>query len=405
MTGRNILGFNVGEKRVYHIDKNYLSQEEYEQGRVICNILWGENGLVDSLGATWNMVHDPRFYAIEDAFIYERKALLGGDATANRQYISADSALQDSSLQNLEQYATILGEGRHFRKIVIGQGLNPQTFHTEPEETLWRFIRQECPNYFSKSGIANREANILYRLFRCELLALVDDYATIPYCQEWVNLETSEIVRPLDGIYQEQPEQQVFAEVDFLERALTLRASLRATAIKVIQTHPAIMTQIEEANLTDYESDLVLKKIYSYEFGALYKLPGEILAMVQQFSARPMEDRKKEETEFLIQQSKKFIHSLETGELEHLKADMTIEETEETPDQKLLKDIMEDPITREAFFLLVSAEENNDLVTADRLHKALFENSEPLTLESIIQIKKETLGSRTASKIKNITPQ
>lgn len=391
-----ILGIGNNEKRIYHIDKDQLTAEEFEQGKVITEIIWGEDGLVNALGPTWNLVHDPRFLKIEDAFLIERDAVFGGDATSGRQYITYHSQFQLSSIAELEQYAEILGEGRFFRQQILNDGLDPQTFHKESDEVLWKYIRRECPNYFDKLNSPNKEASRLYKLFRAELVSLIDDYAEIPYCKEWLDLETGDLAG-------DSSEFSVFAEVDFLERALTLRASLRSTALKVLKANGgSLMKILDKVELTDYECDQVLKAIYSTEYSKLYTIPSVISELVTKFMSQRLEDRKKVQAETLSTASKELCNKLKSGELEHLKPEVSIVEAPESDEEKMIKMLMDNPAKYEAFMLLADAEKNEDQKTADRLRKALFENSEFIDEQSIIKIKQETIGARTASTIKSI---
>lgn len=389
-----ILGITGNEKRIYYIDQDHLTEEEFQQGVVISEILWAENGLINALGPTWNMIHDPRFQKIENAFIVERQGLFGGDASAGRQYITYHSQFQLSSIAELEQYAEILGEGRHFRKIIMADRLDPVTFYKESDSTLWKYIRQECPNYFDRGGNPNMEATRLFNLFKADLVGLIHDYAEVPYCNEWVDLESGSLA-------DSSSEFSVFAEVDFLERALTLRASLRSTALKVLNANGGSLKKLlDKVELTDYESDKILQTIYSTEYSKLYTLPSIIADMVNSFMKEHYEERLQRESEKLKAQSQEFCHKLMTGEIENLKPDMEIVEANQSEEEKLVQQIMDDPLKNEAFMLLVELEKNGNDKEADELKKMLLENSESLTVESITKLKQQTIGQRVAASIK-----
>jgi hypothetical protein len=392
-----ILGIGGNEKRIYHLDKDQLTAEEFEQGKVISEIIWGEDGLVMALGPTWNLVHDPRFMKIEDAFIIERDAVFGGDAASGRQYITYHSQFQLSSIAELEQYSEILGEGRYFRQQIVKDGLDPQTFHLQSEDVMWRYVRSECPNYFTRDGNPNKEAQRLIKLFKLELLSLIDDYAEVAYCKEWLNLETGDLADA-------SAEFSVFAEVDFLERALTLRASLRSTALKILKANGgSLMKILDKVELTDYESDQVLKAIYSTEYAKLYTIPSVISSMVSKFMSDRLEDRRIQQSSQLKSQSQDLCKKLLNGEMEYLKPEVHLVEVPESEEEKMIRQLIDDPIKYEAFMMLTEAEKIGDDFTASRLKAALFENSEPLDSESMIRIKQETIGARTANSIKSIT--
>ena len=131
---RNMLGLRDTEKRLYVINSDQVTAEEYEYCQILHNVLWGEKGLVETLGPTWNMVHDPRFESLERKFIIERPAVFGGDARLGKQYVDGES-LMSHSMVELESYAEILGEGRHFHEAVKLGGLNPREFYSQPEAT------------------------------------------------------------------------------------------------------------------------------------------------------------------------------------------------------------------------------------------------------------------------------
>ena len=135
---RNLLGLRDG-KRIYMIDQNHVSQEEYEYCQVLNQVLWGDKGMVETLGPTWNMILDPRFETIENQFVIDRAAVFGGDARLGKQYVDSNS-IMSHSMAELETYSEILGEGRHFRKMIMVDGLDPQEFHKQPSEVLWKYI-------------------------------------------------------------------------------------------------------------------------------------------------------------------------------------------------------------------------------------------------------------------------
>lgn len=391
-----ILGIQ-GEKRVYHLDKDQLTAEEYEQGQVIYDILWGDSGLVSALGPTWNLIHDPRFLKIEDAFIIDRDSVFGGDASSGKQYITYHNQFQLSSVADLEQYSEILGEGRHFRKQVLAMGLDPQTFHESGDTDIWDLIRQECPNYFTRGGAPNKEANRLYRLIRAELLALIDDYARLPYCNDWLDLESGSLAN-------DKSEFSVFAEVDFLERALTLRSSLRSTALKVLNANGGVLrSMLGNVELTDVESDQVLQAIYTTPYDKLYTVPAKLAALIKEFQSKTYEQRVQSQCQDLRDKSRTFCDQLESGEIKPLVAVLDIIEAPKSEEEQLVKQLMDDPVKYETFMLLVDAEKNGDEITADKLRTLLFDQTETLDEKKLSQVKSDTLYSRVSSTIKSIT--
>ena len=153
----SLLGLADDGKRIYHFEAGEIDQEQFQYNVVMFNYLFDDEiGVIATLGPTWNMVHDPRFTAIENAFIRKRQARLGGDATMGRQKIGPFGALT-GTVQDLDQYATILGEGRHFRGVMLkaiddfdkgetikgcfldaeGDPIHPDTFYQDSDDILW----------------------------------------------------------------------------------------------------------------------------------------------------------------------------------------------------------------------------------------------------------------------------
>ncbi len=224
--------------------------------------MFGDKGLVDTLGPTWDMVHDPRFTAIENCFITQRKAVFGGDARTGINRQMADGSFT-GSMADLEQYSEILGEGRHFYEVLSkgiitpeedGTGdmlpicIDPRRFYDADKEVIWSVIKKECPNYFDRQGNSNLEAKRLHKLFRADLVGLIADYAEIANVQEWTYLdESGTLVRPED---MDNPEiQRVWMEVECRDKALTFRAQLRCTAARILN-HMGLTRQIETMGLT-----------------------------------------------------------------------------------------------------------------------------------------------------------
>src|SRR5208337_2462289 len=115
---KNILGMLDEGKRIYRIQEGEVQREEFLYCQIIDQLVFGEKGYVATLGPTWSMIHDPRFIKIENTFIVSRRALFGGDARLGKQYISSDGTFS-STIGDLEQYAEILGEGRHFHNVLV----------------------------------------------------------------------------------------------------------------------------------------------------------------------------------------------------------------------------------------------------------------------------------------------
>jgi hypothetical protein len=125
--------------------------------------------------------------------------------------------------------------------------------------------------------------------------------------------------------------------------------------------------------------------------------------MVSKFMSDRLEDRRIQQSSQLKSQSQDLCKKLLNGEMEYLKPEVHLVEVPESEEEKMIRQLIDDPIKYEAFMMLTEAEKIGDDFTASRLKAALFENSEPLDSESMIRIKQETIGARTANSIKSIT--
>jgi hypothetical protein len=397
---RNLLGLRDG-KRVYMIDQNHVSKEEYEYCQVLNRVVWGDKGMVETLGPTWNMILDPRFEVIENKFVIDRAAVFGGDARLGKQYVDGNS-IMSHSMAELETYAEILGEGRHFRKIIMEDGLDPQTFHTQAPTILWKYIHQECPNYFDNvKGEPNKVALRLFDLFKADLVGLVDDYAELPFLNEWVKVETGEVASETDHANTHE-EPLVFAEIDMLERALTMRSSLRVTAVKILDKSGLMKLLEKKYELTDYEIDQILKIIYTLEYDKLYEAPAQVMNYVNSISVVPYETRLAKERVTFSAASKDVIEKLKSGEIKPV----SLNEQEEidrdlTPEEKQIVAIKENPHRLELFMMLVEAEMCKDAATIALLTPMLDDTDTLVTEETVASVKTISLKNRTASAARN----
>ena len=399
---RNLLGLKDNEKRVYFIDSSQVSQEEFEFCVVLNNILWGDKGMTQTLGPTWNMIMDPRFESLERFFIVERKTVFGGDARLGKQYIDGSSALS-GSMAELETYSEILGEGRYFHGVVSAAGLDPKTFCSQPEGVIWKFIRQECPNYFdNKNSIPNARAQRLAYLFRADLLGLIDDFAEVALLQEWIRLDTGERADPNDKTDIEiNP--IVYAEVDMLERALTFRASLKVTAAKILEKS-GLMEHLEKNyQITDWEIDSILKIIYSTPYDKLYTVTMNVMEYVRIQCQVPFEKRLAKELSILSTASKVTISLLKDGSLKPL----SITEEEEigrelTHEEKQIVAIQRNPHRLELFTMFVEAESNNDQASMALIQPYLDDIDNEVTEANVTMVKDATRYNRTSSSVKSI---
>lgn len=400
---RNMFGLRDTEKRIYHISTDEVTAEEYAYCQVLYNVLWGDKGLVETLGPTWNMVHDSRFENLERKFVINRPAIFGGDARLGKQYIDGDSMMSHSMVE-LESYAEILGEGRHFSEAVRNDGYNAREFYTEPEDVLWKYIRQECPNYFdNKTGAPNSRALRLFELFRGDLLGLVEDYAEVAFLQDWIKVNSGEQAQKADFLNVEE-EPIVWAEVDYLERALTLRASLRVSAVKILQKAGLFKELQTKYELTDQEIDEVLKLVYLTPYDKLYEIPMKVITFANQCKQNEADTTKRmlNQCAAKSKESKEFTAKLRAGEITPLNvADEIAIDRELTHEEKQIIAIQNNPWRRELFLLFVEAETNNDTHTQELIKPILEDVELDVTEETVMKIKSATRTNRVASTIKS----
>ena len=417
---KRILGLEDEGKRTYRFVSGEVTREEYEYCQLLDTLLFGTGGYVETLGPTWGMIHDPRFTKIENAFIVNRRAVFGGDAMVGKQYISSDGHFT-STIADLEQYAETLGEGRFFYTIITHpnkacpkrnwllrifpemvekEGLevpaasedlkctcdnlfssgglicDPRKVKDWDEEMLWNLIKGECPNYFNKEGKPNGIATRLHDLFQADLLGLIADYAVTPLSDAFIELDTGDVIG--QQVYADQygfvP--NVFLEVDILEKALTQRAVLRATAAKILRQmgfHKTIKEELGgDVRLTDIERDQLLRLIYTPKpiagitfdpgsnwFGYLQAVRTEVTQFVKDIRAqgKSFEQREDEQLDIASLKAGRTFAALETGKLKPINQ-YTEPEVDVPLDQhaQILEKILKDPIRQELFLMWVDAE-------------------------------------------------
>lgn len=306
---RRAFGMLQDNVRIYRIaEDREVMRHEFQYCQVMHQVLFGPKGLIETLGPTWRMIHDPRFVAVENMMVQERKAVFGGDARLGRQYFD-DDGLLNSAVSDLEKYSEILGEGRNFHNVLVhpdpgcqerlwleriyrgftnirphegfgctceGASTSPTEFWKAPDEDVWALVKQECPNRaFGKRGEPTPYGRLMHDLIRADLIGLIHDYAETPLIDSYVFLRdhgvvtATETVSYIDPHGQEAP--RVLQEVDLLEQALTHRATLRVTAYKILkrigfERRLYELTGTAVFDLTDVERDEMLRIVYESDY-------------------------------------------------------------------------------------------------------------------------------------------
>lgn len=132
---RNLLGLLDTGKRVYQLKDGEVTRADYEYCTVLNQVLFGDKGLAETLGHTWDMVHDPRFEAIERLFIVEKPSFFGGDSRAGMQRQQKDGTF-DGQFAGIEQYAEILGEGRNMLGMLRSRAIIDAIAELYPDRKL-----------------------------------------------------------------------------------------------------------------------------------------------------------------------------------------------------------------------------------------------------------------------------
>lgn len=440
---RNLLGILDEGKREYRFVSGEVTQEEYEYGQLLDALLFGEGGYVQTLGPTWDLIHDTRFSFIENAFIATRRAVFGGDASIGKQYISSDGQFT-SQIADLDEYATVLGEGRYFYYILthpykecplrnwylrifpemvhkdglhipkpgdnllcacrqdgVENDLVARNLVLEPDDILWALIKQECPNYFNKEGVPNGVATRLFDLFKADLLGLIADYAVTPISDVYIALDTGDILGEKKWKDENNTDvtPHVFLEVDILERALTQRAVLRATAAKILRQmgfQRVLKEQLGgDIRLTDFERDTLLRIIYepkeiagipvdpsSNWYGFLHIVEKRVLEFLVSInnSGLTFEERNKGQLSLASAKAHDTFEKLASGEIEVINQ-FTEPEVDVQLDShaEIMQAILRDPLKQELFMMWVEAEKrsgddnknNTDRLNMHRMYSVL----------------------------------
>jgi hypothetical protein len=420
-----LLGIAGDEKRIYRFLGSEVEEEEYQYCQLLDQLVFGEKGYVETLGQTWSMVSDPRFMRIESAFIVNRKAYFGGDARQGKQYMSSDGVFV-STIADLEQYSEVLGEGRHFWCCIVHpeEGCPVRKWHeriysagsggrqprpeglsctckpgglilypndTVPEQVtdphglkdaseglLWALVRRECPNYFTQKDAPNAMAKRLFDLFRADLVGLIADYTPTPLVDAYIELDSGDVVKGAErkqdaeeeGMAPEPPP-QVFLEVDLLEKALTYRATMRATAARILDSlhFDKILKGMagSDPRLTDLERDTLLRMVYQSEWPeGRAKLMTDLLSYVAYVTREPYEERLEDQLEEASEDALDACRALQQGELEPINS-YTEPTVEVQLDQHaaVMEAILRNPLKQELFLVWVEAERRGDIGNRD----------------------------------------
>ena len=395
-----LFGLLNDPKRIYQVQEGEVEQEEFQICQVLDQLVFGDKGYVETLGPTWFMIHDPRFTAIEATFILHRNSVLGGDATLGKQYIAGGGQFSSSNY-DLESYAEVLGEGRYFHTLLthpqkncpvrkwlertwspttikpspelvctcpIDQKTDPHELKNWSDDRLWALIKQECPNYFRQNGAKNREADRLHKLFKADLVGVIEDYAITPQADEWIELETGDTADGYAAPSCDAPE-RILLEVDVLEKALTYRASLRVTAVKILRSL-GVEKHLKNTYLTDQERDELLRIVYTSDWpNDKPELLNRILAYIEnKVSMAAVAQREQQQLESFQKRSKETLAGLINGTIQPINRKTDGEVQLGMDDYAAtVSAILEDPFKKELYPFWQKAVETNNEPAMDLL--------------------------------------
>lgn len=316
----NFFNIGGGGTREVIVDPARVTQEEFEAAKTFANVLWGTDGLAECLGPSWFLVHDPRFLALERLWAREEVGMFGGMKRTGISFVTAlDNRSQIKMIEDPELYSEMLAEGRHFLKVCLDRGVDPRTLQDDPA-LIEQLVAQECSNYQRRDGSWNDAAKRLKTMLAAGLVGLVADYAEIAYSQDWVRMDTGEVVNKNEEIWDDESGMMVptaAVEVDTIHKALVMRAMIRTTALRLMKGFPGVdWKEFEETKLTDSESDTLCQLLFKVDYDKLYTVLPEIMHMVKRAQVVPFEARESEDLTTLSQRAQAFIADMKSGKIE-----------------------------------------------------------------------------------------
>jgi len=376
--------------------------------------------------------------------IVDRHAIFGGDARLGKQYINDDGSFS-STISDLEKYAEILGEGRNFHNVLVhpdkncqmrlwleriyrgftnikpyadfgcnctGPEIEPSTFKDAPDNDVWALIKQECPNRaWNQDGSPNAYGRLIYSLIRADLIGLIHDFAETPLIDSYVYLRDHGVVTATESVAFIDPHGQeaprVLQEIDILEQALTHRATMRVTALKLLKK-TRIAEELKTADLTDTERDELLRIIYMSDYPEQQpemtfrarldawekEIKQEVLGYVAKCAEHGIEQRETDQLLSLSANSCATITGLTNGTIQPINA--YTEPTAEIPEDhneaevmkyaSMMEAIMSNEFKQELYLVMVEAEKQHDTAVMDLLAPVFLTPDYPLDEKTFYNI-------------------
>jgi hypothetical protein len=307
----------------------------------------------------WNMVMDPRFAQCEKAWYRKTKitASQHGVQETGLLVVADDGTLTSSRLISIEQYAEIIGEGRHYAEAVDSIGDDPRRVKDLSDEDLIKILMRESPNYFDKKGKPNKLAEAWVDMFKADVLGLVLDYASEANVSQWVFVDTGDVAHDTSlAAAEKNPIAQ--AEIEYMDRALMYRAVLRANAIKVICKlgGSKLEAAIEGLVFTEFEKDMILQTVFQYPFDQLYKALNVVLGLVEVAKKYPFEVREARQLGMAVEAAQEHAKALREGRLKPIDL-MDGDHAKVSEEAQRFAKIRHDENLTAAFYMLIQAEE------------------------------------------------
>jgi hypothetical protein len=132
---RSVLGLQEDGKRVYQLKEGEVAKVDFEYCQVLNQVLFGTKGLAETLAGSWQMIHDPRFAALEKVFVVKKSGKFGGDASTGIARQGKDGFF-DGQMAGMEQISEILGEGRNMIDFLRARAVIDAASEIYPDRVL-----------------------------------------------------------------------------------------------------------------------------------------------------------------------------------------------------------------------------------------------------------------------------
>jgi hypothetical protein len=231
---------------------------------------------------------------------------------------------------------------------------------------------------------------------------LIEDYSEVPLLQDWIKLSSGDQAEEYDFLHVAE-EPVVWAEVDYLERALTLRASLRVSAVKVLQRSGLMALLQEKYEFTDQEIDEVLKLVYQTPYEKLYEVPAKVVNYANQVRQTTADTTKRmlSQCKANSKASKEIVAKLQAGDIKPINTTDEEVERDLSPEEKQVLAIQGNPYRLELFLMFVEAEQMGDLKTQDIIKPILEDTDLMVDSYTVLEVREKTLTNRTSSAVRD----